>query len=168
MTPTDWRVVNSMVMLDDMTETNGPTRVVPDSHKWTPINVPDVNMNEVKRIEVRPEDEPIIPKDPTAQHPKEIKLTGKAGSVAVINGRTNSVVGSVAVGQGQEIPERIFPARARSPGVALPARTRFHRRSTRHCRHSRARRPPRDSGAPRLGPGAGRDRHSGPRHWGPA
>ena len=65
-TPTDWRVVNSMVMLDDMTPTNGPTRVVPGSHKWVPINVPDVNMAEVKRIEVRPEDEPIIPKDPYA------------------------------------------------------------------------------------------------------
>ena len=51
-----------------------------------PINVPDVNMAEVKRIEVRPEDEAIIPRDPMAPHPKEIKVTGKAGSVAVING----------------------------------------------------------------------------------
>jgi len=85
-TPTDWRVVNSMVMLDDMTPDNGPTRVVPGSHKWAPINVPDVNMAEVRRIEVRPEDEAIIPKDPYASHPKEIRLTGKAGSVAVING----------------------------------------------------------------------------------
>jgi hypothetical protein len=84
--PRDWRVVNSMVMLDDMTMTNGPTRVVPGSHKWVPINVPDVNMAEVAHIEVRPEDAPIIPKDPKAPHPKEIKLTGKAGSVAVING----------------------------------------------------------------------------------
>jgi ectoine hydroxylase-related dioxygenase (phytanoyl-CoA dioxygenase family) len=84
--PSDWRVVNSMVMLDDMTETNGPTRVVPGSHKWVPINVPDVNMAEVSHIEVRPEDVPIIPKDPKAPHPKEIKVTGKAGSVAVING----------------------------------------------------------------------------------
>ncbi len=84
--PTDWRVVNSMVMLDDMTETNGPTRVVPGSHKWVPINVPDVNMAEVKKIEVRPEDSAIMPKDPMAPHPKEIKVTGKAGSVAVING----------------------------------------------------------------------------------
>ena len=82
----DWRVVNSMVMLDDMTMTNGPTRVVPGSHKWVPINVPDVNMAEVAHIEVRPEDVPIIPKDPKAPHPKEIKVTGKAGSVAVING----------------------------------------------------------------------------------
>src|SRR5271169_937712 len=85
-TPTDWRVVNSMVMLDDMTDANGATRVVPGSHKWVPINVPDVNMAEVKRVEVRPEEEPIIPKDSMAPHPQEIKLTGKAGSVAVING----------------------------------------------------------------------------------
>ena len=62
-TPTDWRVVNSMVMLDDMTETNGPTRVVPGSHNWVPLNVPDVNMAEVKHIEVRPEDRPLIPED---------------------------------------------------------------------------------------------------------
>ena len=84
--PTDWRVVNSVVMLDDMTETNGPTRVVPGSHKWVPINVPDVNMAEVKQIEVRSDELAIIPKDPMAPHPKEIKVTGKAGSVAVING----------------------------------------------------------------------------------
>jgi hypothetical protein len=85
-TATDWRVVNSMVMLDDMTPTNGPTRIVPGSHRWVPINVPDVNMAEVKRIEVRPEDEAIIPTDAYAPHPQEIKVTGKAGSVAVING----------------------------------------------------------------------------------
>jgi hypothetical protein len=84
--PSDWRIVNSMVMLDDMTETNGPTRIVPGSHTWVPINVPDVNMAEVKRIEVRPQDAEIIPKDPLAPHPQEIRLTGKAGSVAVING----------------------------------------------------------------------------------
>lgn len=83
---TDWRVVNSMVMLDDMTPDNGPTRVVPGSQKWVPINVPDVNMAEVKEIRVTPEDRAIMPTDPTAPHPKEIKLTGKAGSVAVING----------------------------------------------------------------------------------
>lgn len=85
-TPTDWRLVNSMIMLDDMTETNGPTRVVPGSHNWVPLNVPDVNMAEVKHIEIRPEDRPHIPKDPLAAYPGEVKVTGKAGSVAVING----------------------------------------------------------------------------------
>lgn len=86
LTPTDWRVVNSMVMLDDMTPTNGPTRVVPGSHNWTPINVPDNNMGEVERVVGRPEDAADIPKDPYAPHPKEVRLTGTAGSVAVING----------------------------------------------------------------------------------
>ena len=84
--PTDWRVVNSMIMLDDMTLDNGPTRVVPGSHHWTPINVPDVNMAEVTHIDVRPEDREVIPDDPFAPHPREVKVTGKAGSVAVING----------------------------------------------------------------------------------
>jgi ectoine hydroxylase-related dioxygenase (phytanoyl-CoA dioxygenase family) len=85
-TPKDWRVVNSMIMLDDMTPTNGPTRVVPGSHKWTPINVPDNNLGELERVVARPEDAAEIPKDPYAPHPKELRLTGKAGSVAVING----------------------------------------------------------------------------------
>ncbi len=84
--PTDWRVVNSMILLDDMTLDNGPTRVVPGSHKWTPINVPDVNMAEVTHIEVRPEDREILPADPLAPYSGEIKITGPAGSVAVING----------------------------------------------------------------------------------
>src|SRR3954447_2849000 len=82
----DWRVVNSMVLLDDMTPDNGPTRVVPGSHRWVPINVPDVNMAEVTEIKVTPEDRAIMPKDPTAPHPKEVRVTGRAGSVAVING----------------------------------------------------------------------------------
>lgn len=84
--PTDWRLVNSMVMLDDMTPENGPTRVVPGSHKWAPLNVPDVNMAEVTRIEVTPEERAMMPADSVAPDPREIKLTGKAGSVAVING----------------------------------------------------------------------------------
>ena len=86
--PEDWRAVNTMIMLDDMTADNGPTRLVPGSHKWTPINVPDVNM-----FDVRPEDVPVtsadrarIPADLTAPYPGEILVTGRAGSVAVISG----------------------------------------------------------------------------------
>jgi ectoine hydroxylase-related dioxygenase (phytanoyl-CoA dioxygenase family) len=85
--PEDWRMVNTMVLLDDMTEDNGPTRLVPGSHKLVPINVPDINMNEYERTEMSPEDAAIVPKDPTAPHPREIHITGKAGTVAVINGR---------------------------------------------------------------------------------
>ncbi len=84
--PTDWRVVNSMVMLDDMTETNGPTRVVPGSHRWAPLNVPDVNMAEVTHISVTPQERTKMPADPLAPYPTEIKVTARAGSVAVING----------------------------------------------------------------------------------
>lgn len=85
--PNDWRVVNTMVLLDDMTEDNGPTRLVPGSHKLVPINVPDINMNEIERIELTAEEVAIVPKDPTATHPREIHVIGKAGSIAVINGR---------------------------------------------------------------------------------
>jgi ectoine hydroxylase-related dioxygenase (phytanoyl-CoA dioxygenase family) len=84
--PTDWRGVNSMVMLDDMTEENGPTRVVPGSHRWSPINVPDINMGDVKSIEIDAATKPKVPKDPVATYPGEFHVTGKAGSVAVING----------------------------------------------------------------------------------
>ena len=84
--PADWRVVNSMILLDDMTIDNGPTRIVPGSHKWTPINVPDVNMAEVTHIDVRPQDRDILPADPLAPYPGEVKVTGTAGAVAVMNG----------------------------------------------------------------------------------
>ncbi len=84
--PTDWRLVNSMVMLDDMTLDNGPTRIVPGSHKWVPLNVPDVNMAEVTRIEATEEDRKYMPENPLATYPTEVRLTGKAGSVAVLNG----------------------------------------------------------------------------------
>jgi ectoine hydroxylase-related dioxygenase (phytanoyl-CoA dioxygenase family) len=43
-------------------------------------------MAEVTEIKVTPEDRAIMPKDPTAPHPKEVRVTGRAGSVAVING----------------------------------------------------------------------------------
>ena len=36
----DWWVVNAMILFDDMTLDNGPTRVIPGSHRWAPINVP--------------------------------------------------------------------------------------------------------------------------------
>ncbi|MFT5365234.1 MAG: ectoine hydroxylase-related dioxygenase (phytanoyl-CoA dioxygenase family) [Candidatus Latescibacterota bacterium] len=62
-----YHTVNSMWMLDDFTETNGSTRIIPGSH-LTPGRVVDY-------IE-----------DRKADHPDQTFLTGKAGSVAVFNG----------------------------------------------------------------------------------
>jgi ectoine hydroxylase-related dioxygenase (phytanoyl-CoA dioxygenase family) len=59
-------VCNTVWMLDDFTADNGPTRMIPGSHKWG----------------TRPQD---VLEDPMAAHPGEILLTGKAGSIAVMN-----------------------------------------------------------------------------------
>lgn len=44
-------------------------------------------MNEMTHIELTAEEKALLPQDPTATHPREIHVTGKADSVAVINGR---------------------------------------------------------------------------------
>ncbi len=62
-----YHVVNSMWMLDDFTSENGATRLVPGSHL------------KAGRIGDYVE-------DPSVDHPEQIHLTGKAGTVAVFNG----------------------------------------------------------------------------------
>ena len=62
-----FHTVNSMWMLDDFTLSNGPTRIVPGAH-LKPGRVPDYM------------------EDRKADHPDQIHLIGKAGSVAVFNG----------------------------------------------------------------------------------
>jgi ectoine hydroxylase-related dioxygenase (phytanoyl-CoA dioxygenase family) len=59
-------VCNTIWMLDDFTPENGATRLVPGSHKWGK----------------RPQEELA---DPSAAHPDEILLTGRAGGVVVMN-----------------------------------------------------------------------------------
>jgi ectoine hydroxylase-related dioxygenase (phytanoyl-CoA dioxygenase family) len=59
-------VCNTVWMLDDFTTDNGPTRMIPGSHRWG----------------TRPQD---VLDDPLAQHPQEVLLTGTAGSIAVMN-----------------------------------------------------------------------------------
>jgi hypothetical protein len=59
-------VCNTVWMLDDFTGENGPTRMVPGSHKWG----------------TRPQD---VLDDLFAPHPQEVLLTGKAGTIAVMN-----------------------------------------------------------------------------------
>jgi ectoine hydroxylase-related dioxygenase (phytanoyl-CoA dioxygenase family) len=81
----DWWVVNSMIMFDDMTLDNGPTRVVPGSHKWAPINVPYVNIGDWEPEPLSAADEARIPKDLGAPYPGEILVQAPAGSAIICN-----------------------------------------------------------------------------------
>ena len=67
--PGDYYVCNSIWLLDDFTETNGSTRVVPGSH----------------RSGKAPSDD--LP-DPTGTHPNEVKLLAPAGTVVIFNSHT--------------------------------------------------------------------------------
>ena len=81
----DWWVVNSMFMFDDMTLDNGPTRVVPTSHLWAPINVPYVNIGDWEPAPLSPEDQARVPKDLAAPYPGELLVQAPAGSAVICN-----------------------------------------------------------------------------------
>jgi ectoine hydroxylase-related dioxygenase (phytanoyl-CoA dioxygenase family) len=84
----DWWLINTIIMFDEMTEENGPTRLVPGSHKWPPLNVPDVNLGDYK---VKKQDRSVFagyPEDSYAPYPGEFHLTGRPGTVAVMNAHT--------------------------------------------------------------------------------
>src|SRR5437868_4346694 len=81
----DWWVVNSMIMFDDMTLDNGPTRVVPGSHCWAPINVPYVNIGDWEPQPLSKEDQERIPKDLSASYPGEVLVEAPEGSVIICN-----------------------------------------------------------------------------------
>lgn len=81
----DWWVVNSMIMFDDMTLNNGPTRVVPGSQWWAPINVPYVNIGDWEPEPLTAEDEARIPKDLSAPYPGEVLVQAPAGSAIICN-----------------------------------------------------------------------------------
>ncbi|MCA0432188.1 MAG: phytanoyl-CoA dioxygenase family protein [Proteobacteria bacterium] len=81
----DWWVVNSMILFDDMTKENGPTRVVPTSHKWAPINVPYVNIGDWEPQPLSAEDEARVPKDLGAPYAGEVLVEAPAGSAVICN-----------------------------------------------------------------------------------
>lgn len=64
--PGDYRICNSIWMLDDFTEANGATRVVPTSHRWG--RVPSEVMA-----------------DPRQPHPDEVLVLGQAGTAVIFN-----------------------------------------------------------------------------------
>ncbi len=61
-----YAVCNCVWMLDDFTVENGALRAIPGSHRWNK----------------KPQDEL---SDPYASHPQELLVTGKAGTVVVMN-----------------------------------------------------------------------------------
>ena len=82
----DWWVMNAVIVLDDITLENGPTRVIPGSHHWAPVNVATVNMGDWTPPETLPaEDQARIPHDLEAPHPDEILVTAPAGSIMIMN-----------------------------------------------------------------------------------
>jgi hypothetical protein len=81
----DWWVLNAIVTFDDMTLDNGPTRVVPKSHKWPPINVAAVNRFDWVPGPLTPEEQALVPKDLAALYPGEVLVEAPAGSIIVAN-----------------------------------------------------------------------------------
>jgi len=81
----DWWVVNSMIMFDDMTKDNGPTRIIPGSQWWAPINVPYVNIGDWEPEPLSPEDQARVPADLSAPYPGEVLVEAPAGSAIICN-----------------------------------------------------------------------------------
>ncbi len=68
-TPGAYHVCNSLWLIDDFTETNGATRVVPGSHRTGRLPEEDIT-------------------NPSAPHPDEVLLLGRAGTVVIFNAHT--------------------------------------------------------------------------------
>jgi ectoine hydroxylase-related dioxygenase (phytanoyl-CoA dioxygenase family) len=64
--PGNYRVCNSIWLIDDFTQANGPTRVVPGSHRSAQL----------------PRE---VMADPFGPHPGEVKVLGEAGTVVIFN-----------------------------------------------------------------------------------
>jgi ectoine hydroxylase-related dioxygenase (phytanoyl-CoA dioxygenase family) len=64
--PGEYRVCNSIWLIDDFTDDNGATRVVPGSHR----------SGQSPREAMA---------DPTAAHPDEVRILGRAGTVVIFN-----------------------------------------------------------------------------------
>jgi len=81
----DWWVVNAMILFDDMDLENGPTRVIPGSHLWAPINVPVVNQGDWEPEPLSAEDQGRVPEDLNAPYPGEVHVTAPAGAAVILN-----------------------------------------------------------------------------------
>lgn len=81
----DWWVCNGLILFDDMTDTNGPTRVIPGSHLWPSVNIPLVNQGDWTPPKLSAEEQALIPEDLAAPHASEVRVQAPAGSVVIIN-----------------------------------------------------------------------------------
>lgn len=81
----DWWVCNAIITFDPMTRDNGPTRVVPGSHLWPPVNVPLVNIGDWEPAPLTAEEQARVPADLAAPYPGEVLVEAPPGSVIVIN-----------------------------------------------------------------------------------
>lgn len=84
----DWRLVNALICIDDMDDSNGPTRIVPGSHRWPHLNVPEPNLEEWEQHAGRNGDYGDMsrfPEDPLAPYPGEILLNAPKGAMVVCN-----------------------------------------------------------------------------------
>jgi ectoine hydroxylase-related dioxygenase (phytanoyl-CoA dioxygenase family) len=101
-----WCLTNALILLDDMTLDNGPTRIVPGSHKWAPLNVPGENAmgmgmgrrekphewakegdNVLEYVAASPVtgDADKAPADPFAPYPGEVMVTVPACAIVFCN-----------------------------------------------------------------------------------
>jgi ectoine hydroxylase-related dioxygenase (phytanoyl-CoA dioxygenase family) len=81
----DWWLANSLIMFDDMTLDNGPTRIVPGSQSWPELNVPGENVMPSGVTDPDLLEFDGYPDDPFAPYPGEQLITIPAGSVAIFN-----------------------------------------------------------------------------------
>ena len=81
----DWWLVNAMILFDDMTLDNGPTRVIPGSHRWAPINVPVVNQGDWEPSPLSADEQARVPKDLDAPYSGEVLVTAPAGAAVILN-----------------------------------------------------------------------------------
>ncbi|MEO1249568.1 MAG: phytanoyl-CoA dioxygenase family protein [Pseudomonadota bacterium] len=101
---TDWWVLNAMILFDDMTEANGPTRVIPGSHRWAPYNVAAVNQGDWEPKPLSAEDQARVPTDPSAAYPGEVIVTAPAGSAVI----ANSSMWHSGTGKREDLPRRML------------------------------------------------------------
>ena len=154
----DWWVTNGLILFDDMTRENGPTRVVPGSHRWPPMNVPHVNRADWEPTPLTSEEEARVPSDLAAPYPGEVLVTAPAGSVVIVNssiwhGGTRNHSGARRrvlhlTYTRRDLPQQLYQRdyltkelyRADEPGAALSSRHRAAARGRRSGSDAQARR----------------------------